>query len=509
MGALIIGGASGYIARRHNEGLDRACRFWTSVLPIYCHYRLTQIRYRDTDNKQYRYELQKLHERYADDALDVVLSLRGLFIKIGQLASMRDDAMPEEYLKRFRRLQYDVPAAPLSYVKNVIESELNIHSYDQVFSYIDPIPLGAASIGQCHAATLRGSDREVCVKIQYPEVESLFQWDFSVIKAFCQLAMPEHLPFLGEVEKQFLTEFNFRMEAANLLEVRKNMQKANFASHVVVPKPMQHLCTKRVLVMERLHGTPIITIFRDRMREMAKEQGSTLEDFESEVRKSGAIPLEVQSIQFAFNSVWWSDAVLNILRSFWNFTGGWVFGHPQLLWKWRTVDIKKIHELIWQVHAHQMLIDGCFNADPHPGNILMLEDGRIGLIDYGQTKRIDSATRKGLARLIVALCEDDKDAIVAATVANGLRTRDMDPWVLEMHSRIAFDNQDQDTTLRGLDIQSFAHLLDSRDPVISSDDELVMCTRCVMMLMGLSYGLGAKHRICKLLETTAREVLTD
>ena len=37
---------------------------------------------------------QKLHERYADTALDIILSLRGLFVKIGQLASMRDDAMP-------------------------------------------------------------------------------------------------------------------------------------------------------------------------------------------------------------------------------------------------------------------------------------------------------------------------------------------------------------------------------------------------------------------------------
>ena len=50
-----------------------------------------------------------------------------------------------------------------------------------------------------------------------------------------------------------------------------------------------------------------------------------------------------------------------------------------------------------------MLVDGCFNADPHPGNLLLLEDGRIGLIDFGQTKRIDRETRLGLARLIVAL----------------------------------------------------------------------------------------------------------
>ena len=41
-----------------------------------------------------------------------------------------------------------------------------------------------------------------------------------------------------------------------------------------------------------------------------------------------------------------------------------------------------------QVHGTQMLLDGVYNADPHPGNIIVLADGRLGLIDYGMVGRL-------------------------------------------------------------------------------------------------------------------------
>lgn len=37
-----------------------------------------------------------------------------------------------------------------------------------------------------------------------------------------------------------------------------------------------------------------------------------------------------------------------------------------------------------RVHGHQIFVDGAFNGDPHPGNILLTPDGKLGLIDYGQ-----------------------------------------------------------------------------------------------------------------------------
>lgn len=39
-----------------------------------------------------------------------------------------------------------------------------------------------------------------------------------------------------------------------------------------------------------------------------------------------------------------------------------------------------------RVHGHQIFVDGAFNGDPHPGNILLTPDGKLGLIDYGQVR---------------------------------------------------------------------------------------------------------------------------
>lgn len=60
------------------------------------------------------------------------------------------------------------------------------------------------------------------------------------------------------------------------------------------------------------------------------------------------------------------------------------------------------------MHADEVLRDGVFNGDPHPGNILLLDDGRLGLIDYGQVKTLPEQTRLSLARLFVALQHDDR-----------------------------------------------------------------------------------------------------
>eukprot|EP00040_Diaphanoeca_grandis_P006761 m.38561 g.38561 ORF g.38561 m.38561 type:complete len:570 (-) comp17941_c1_seq1:118-1827(-) len=546
---VAVGGTSIFTTRQSNPGFDRACTFWTQVFPIYMEYRVVQLRYKNIDEVKYRASLDALHERYADEALAIVLSLRGLFIKVGQLASMRDDVMPETYLKRFRRLQYDVPGAPIEYVRGVIEAELG-RPFDDVFLSIDEVPLGSASIGQVHAATLRDPPgEEVCVKVQYPEVEQQFAWDFSVIADFIRLAMPEHLPFLGEIERTSVAEFDYIDEAKNLLDVRRNMSLAGFDDQVVVPYPKLSLCSKHVLVMQRLRGITIIDAFRNRMREMATAQGCTLEDIESEVRLTGSVQAVVsgscvgghdhedgrfeavgddgRDISSASTSsrsifgnasrlalarwlIWGRDGSMNLSRSVYNWTCGWVY--PPLQHRWSVestlLDISKVVDLVWHVHGHQLLLDGVFNADPHPGNLLVLDDGRIGLIDYGQVKRIDNETRLKIAKLIVALCDDDSERIVACQINNGMRTRDMDPYVLEAHARIAFDGQDESIT-NGMEIQDFASMLDDRDPVTQGDDDLVMATRMVMMLMGISYALKLNVRICKKLEHQARLALVD
>ena len=67
-----------------------------------------------------------------------------------------------------------------------------------------------------------------------------------------------------------------------------------------------------------------------------------------------------------------------------------------------------------------VLEDGFFRADPHPGNFLVLENGRIGLLDYGMVGQVDDATRDGLLYLLLAISNQDMDRVVDQLTALGV-----------------------------------------------------------------------------------------
>src|SRR5947207_4670369 len=79
----------------------------------------------------------------------------------------------------------------------------------------------------------------------------------------------------------------------------------------------------------------------------------------------------------------------------------------------------------------QIVIDGIFHADPHPGNILLLADGRLGLIDFGSVGRLDSGLRAALQRLLLALERRDPVALTDALLEVPARPDDLDEQALE------------------------------------------------------------------------------
>ena len=79
----------------------------------------------------------------------------------------------------------------------------------------------------------------------------------------------------------------------------------------------------------------------------------------------------------------------------------------------------------------QIVVDGVFHADPHPGNILLLVDGRLGLIDFGSVGRLDSELRAALQRLLLALDQRDPVALTDALLEVTARPDDLDEQALE------------------------------------------------------------------------------
>jgi aarF domain-containing kinase len=286
------------------EVITRTLTFWKRAAPIILHYKFTQtwlnlhhsnsnrcITNNNNDENAYAtkfnwpsfpslfqyYDQQKrdkiyeeLHERYAPEALDIVLQMRGLFIKIGQVLSSRPDFIPEAYVNIMQTVQDDVPAWDASEIFDVIDKSwrrnFNLGVYDLLQEF-DPEVLGSASIGQVHLGKLRkdvrkrmnlGKERElVAIKVMHLDAEDRFRNDFKIFKWLCRLALPGWTPILRELESQMMTEFDYIHEADNLEIVRKNMMASPYRNKVVVPQPLLEYCTPNVLIMEYLDGVKL------------------------------------------------------------------------------------------------------------------------------------------------------------------------------------------------------------------------------------------------------------
>jgi len=144
-----------------------------------------------------------------------------------------------------------------------------------------------------HEATLKDG-RAVCVKVQYPEASRLFQQDMSTIRTFFNVVAPEQLFMLEALEKQNALELDYMVEANNLVMVTTNMKGHGFMpKEVAVPQPVPELCTKRMLVMEKLPGPKLVDGLRRYGSIVAAKQGKTLEQLEQEARakiEAGQLP---------------------------------------------------------------------------------------------------------------------------------------------------------------------------------------------------------------------------
>jgi aarF domain-containing kinase len=426
-----------------------------------------------------------LNERYATTVLDIITSLRGYYIKLGQLGSLRSDFLPPQWIHELEKLQDSAPYADFSVVEEILCKDLGIASASEIFQSVDPVPLGAASIGQVHRAVLRDG-RVVVVKVQYPGIEKTFETDMRTIRIFCEQAQPEQLPFLTEVEKQFMTEFDFRAEAANLQEVADNMAKSPFGSVVAVPRPLPELCGRAVVTMEFLPGPKLVDALRDMCRGMAEAEGVSLQEFMQKHQEAPPSSTLVAAHR-AYHLV--ADGALNALKAAYNGTVGWVATPLAYSWTPRLLDIRGIVHTLLNVHAHQIVVDGVFNGDPHPGNILMLPDGRIGLIDFGQVKRLGLQKRMIFCHFVKALVDDDRPRAARLYQVMGHRTKRNSDEVLFELSRLGF-NYDDEESRRGLNIEKFFESLNELDPVTQPGDDWVMVSRVSLLLRGLA---GALH----------------
>src|SRR4051794_35698568 len=144
---------------------------------------------------------EELELRTAEDVAQTLGNMKGVMMKLGQIASFVDDGLPEPVRVALGQLQADAPPMSVELTTGVIERELGAPP-EKVFAEWDPVPIAAASIGQVHRA-ITHDGLAVAVKVQYPGIESAMRAD---LDAFDASMMPAPILYKNFDPRPFVDE---------------------------------------------------------------------------------------------------------------------------------------------------------------------------------------------------------------------------------------------------------------------------------------------------------------
>ncbi|MGI5924457.1 MAG: ABC1 kinase family protein [Lentisphaeria bacterium] len=202
-------------------------------------------------------DLADVPETMPERARLVLIELGPTFVKLGQVLSARPDLIPIEYAREFTKLQDRVPSFPFAEVREIIHEELGAQLED-FFAEFDQEPVAAASIAQGHRARLLDGT-EVFVKVQRPNIQKNIAIDLEVL-GYLANQLEQHSEELGflrptrivdEFARSLSAELDFTIELSNQQRFSRQFSKR---AGVRVPKVFQDLSTRRLLVMEYIHG---------------------------------------------------------------------------------------------------------------------------------------------------------------------------------------------------------------------------------------------------------------
>lgn len=182
------------------------------------------------------------------------------FVKIGQTLSTRSEILPKAYCDELARLQAACDPLPFDDILIVLDDMYGTARGD-VFAFIDPTPLGSASLAQVHKARLVNGD-VVAVKVQRPGVKITMAQDIDIMRMVARHASrfmkDEQILDLRDVVEElwttFLEETDFAREAVHLEEFARLNAEVTF---IDCPRVYSDLCGEYVLVMEYIDGIPL------------------------------------------------------------------------------------------------------------------------------------------------------------------------------------------------------------------------------------------------------------
>ena len=285
---------------------------------------------------------------------NILTDLGPVYIKFGQLLSTRPDLLPPAYIEALSALQSTVPPVDAITIQSFLRQQLNP---DEVFAQVDYSAIASGSIGQVHRAVLKNG-QPVALKIQRPGSELRVKRDMALIRDIAKLVAS--------------TQFGQRYNVIALADEFSNALNAEL-------------------------------------------------DFTTEANYTD------QLRQNLAQGRWFNPQQLTVPQIIWPLTQPkvlvmqWLDGQPILsaaLGAQGEPVAKRnaLSSMMFRAFFQQYFVDGFFHADPHPGNIFYLSDGRVALLDCGMMGRLDPQTRTTLTEMVLAIVSSDAQRCTQLTL---------------------------------------------------------------------------------------------
>ncbi|HBN2857040.1 TPA: AarF/ABC1/UbiB kinase family protein [Acinetobacter baumannii] len=294
-------------------------------------------------------------------------SLGSTYIKLGQFIASTPSLFPREYVEEFQGCLDQTPTLPFSYIQGVLASEFEGRDLSQIFSYIDETPLASASIAQVHAAKLTTGE-DVVIKVQKPGVETILYTDLNVVHWAAKLLERAVPKIKFAALSDIVDEIKTRMvREVDFIEEAQNLD--DFVEYLNISQNQAATAPK---VYHQFSTRRVLT--------MQRLYGVPLTDF-SVVKQYAKDPSQV--LITAMNT-WFGS----------------------------------------------LMLCKSFHADLHAGNLMLLEDGRIGFIDFGIVGQLKPEVLTACIAFMDALQKTDYQAMAENMLKMGMTHNKIDVQVL-------------------------------------------------------------------------------
>lgn len=294
-------------------------------------------------------------------------SLGSTYIKLGQFIASTPSLFPREYVEEFQGCLDQTPTLPFSYIQGVLASEFEGRDLSEIFSYIDEKPLASASIAQVHAAKLTTGE-DVVIKVQKPGVETILYTDLNVVHWAAKLLERAVPKIKFAALSEIVDEIKTRMvREVDFIEEAQNLD--DFVEYLNISQNQAATAPK---VYHQFSTRRVLT--------MQRLYGVPLTDF-SVVKQYAKDPSQV--LITAMNT-WFGS----------------------------------------------LMLCKSFHADLHAGNLMLLEDGRVGFIDFGIVGQLKPEVWTACIAFMDALQKTDYQAMAENMLKMGMTHNKIDVQVL-------------------------------------------------------------------------------